>query len=413
MRILAVRGQNLASLAEPFAIDLGADPLAGAGLFAITGETGAGKSTLLDAICLALYGAFPRIEGRGADEEVPDGAGDALRARDPRSILRRGAATCWAEVDFVGVDGHPYRARWAAYRARNKPGGRLQAATRQIDRLGADGTAIETIAEKIGAADARIVELTDLTFEQFRRTVLLAQGDFDAFLRADDRDRADLLEKITGTEIYARLSARAFEKAREAREAVTLLEARRSEIGLLDAETRGERHGHRVALAERLAEARSRSEAARAALAVHARIATAQTLLTEAEAEVAAADAARGDLAEPRDRLERVGRAHSVKPAFTLLAEASADEAQALGALAQVEAQLAEATPALERARGARDATVAALCAVDARITELTPQWEAASKLDVRLEEARREPMTLQPSGCVPVAFVEDIATVT
>jgi exonuclease SbcC len=170
MRILAVRGQNLASLAEPFAIDLGAEPLAGAGLFAITGETGAGKSTLLDAICLALYGRFPRITSLGADEEIPDVAeGEALKARDPRSILRRGTASGWAEVDFVAVDGHPYRARWAAYRARNKPGGRLQPAARQIDRLGDDGAAVETVAEKVGAVDARIVELTDLTFDQLDR----------------------------------------------------------------------------------------------------------------------------------------------------------------------------------------------------------------------------------------------------
>jgi exonuclease SbcC len=203
MRILAVRGQNLASLAEPFAIDLTAEPLAGAGLFAITGETGAGKSTLLDAICLALYGRFPRITSLGSDEEIPDAAeGDALKARDARSILRRGAASGWAEVDFLGVDGRPYRARWSAYRARNKPGGRLQPAGRQIDRLGDDGAPAETVADKTTTADARVVELTDLTFEQFRRTVLLAQGDFDAFLRADDRERADLLEKITGTEIY-------------------------------------------------------------------------------------------------------------------------------------------------------------------------------------------------------------------
>lgn len=56
MRILAIRGENLASLAARFEIDLAAGPLGTTGLFAITGETGAGKSTILDALCLALYG---------------------------------------------------------------------------------------------------------------------------------------------------------------------------------------------------------------------------------------------------------------------------------------------------------------------------------------------------------------------
>jgi exonuclease SbcC len=392
MRILAVRGQNLASLAEPFAIDLRAEPLVGAGLFAITGETGAGKSTLLDAICVALYGRFPRVASLGADETIPDVAeGDALKARDARSILRRGAANGWAEVDFAGVDGHVYRAHWSAYRARNKPGSRLQPAARRIDRLGPDGEPAETVADKIGTADARIVDLTDLTFEQFRRTVLLAQGDFDAFLRADDNERADLLEKITGTEIYAQLSARAFEKAREAREAVAMLEARRREIGLLDVATRAERTAHRAALAERLGEARRRGDAARAGLATHERIAAAETRLVAAEAECIAAEADRAAATEARERIERIARARSLSPAFTLLEDAEKDEAAAVAALAETETQLAEATPAFERAREARDTASAALAAVDARIAELAPEWDAAAKLDVRIEEARRE----------------------
>jgi exonuclease SbcC len=66
MRILAIRGKNLASLAEPFEILLDAGALAQAGLFAITGQTGAGKSTILDALCLALYDKIPRLpDGHG------------------------------------------------------------------------------------------------------------------------------------------------------------------------------------------------------------------------------------------------------------------------------------------------------------------------------------------------------------
>jgi len=66
MRILAIRGKNLASLAEPFEILLNAGPLEQAGLFAITGQTGAGKSTILDALCLALYDEIPRLpSGQG------------------------------------------------------------------------------------------------------------------------------------------------------------------------------------------------------------------------------------------------------------------------------------------------------------------------------------------------------------
>ena len=66
MRILTIRGKNLASLQGEFEVDFTKEPLASAGIFAITGSTGSGKSTILDAICLALYDETPRIN-RAAD----------------------------------------------------------------------------------------------------------------------------------------------------------------------------------------------------------------------------------------------------------------------------------------------------------------------------------------------------------
>ena len=111
MKILAIRLKNLASLAGPFEIDFTAEPLASAGLFAITGPTGAGKSTLLDALCLALFGAVPRLSNTGRDAKVPDADGEVATG-DPRTLLRRGTGEGYAEVDFVGIDGRRYRARW-------------------------------------------------------------------------------------------------------------------------------------------------------------------------------------------------------------------------------------------------------------------------------------------------------------
>ena len=202
MRILAIRGENLASLARPFELDLTAEPLAGAGLFAITGETGSGKSTILDALCLALYGEYPRV-AVGRQEKVPDPSGKELSISDGRAILRRGAASGFAEVDFIVQDGIGYRARWAVARARGKANGRLQDPQRSLKRLDDDSAVAEGITSVLKEVEAR----TDLTFEQFRRTVLLAQGDFDLFLLADERDRAELLEKVTVTEIYGSISA--------------------------------------------------------------------------------------------------------------------------------------------------------------------------------------------------------------
>jgi len=212
MRILAIRGKNLASLADEFEILLNEGALQTVGLFAITGQTGAGKSTILDALCLALYDKMPRL---------PDGIGVAVghkdedenqrvKHNDVRSILRRGASHAYAEVDFVGKDKQAYRARWQVSRARGKAGGKLQAQEILLSHIDS--------GQRLGQGKTSTLEaisnLVDLSFEQFRRSVLLAQGDFAAFLKAKKDERSSLLERITGTELYSELSIAAFERAK-------------------------------------------------------------------------------------------------------------------------------------------------------------------------------------------------------
>ena len=188
MQILSIRGKNIASLAQPFELRLDQAPLATAGLFAITGETGAGKSSLLDAMCLALYGDAPRLATGASSDEVPDPSGDAIKAKDARAILRRGAVQGWAEVRFTAMDGQDYIARWQARRARDKADGKLQNVSRSLARA-ADQ---QVLASQTTAVTEQIVALTGLTYEEFRRTVLLAQGDFDAFLRAAGKAGSNL-----------------------------------------------------------------------------------------------------------------------------------------------------------------------------------------------------------------------------
>lgn len=391
MRILALRGENLASLADPFEIDLTAEPLFGAGLFAITGETGAGKSTLLDAVCLALYGRFPRIVAEGGNEALPDVAGDLLTARDPRSILRRGAALGHAEVDFVGVDGARYRARWQVARARGKAAGRLQKVSRLLHRLAENGEIATTLADKVTEVDDEVRRLTDLTFEQFRRTVLLAQGDFDAFLRSDDRDRADLLEKITGTEIYARLSARTFERTRDRRDAVEALRLRRAEIGLLSEEDRAERLTRRAEIDARRTDLATLAGGHEAAITRSKTIAEAEARLAEAEAAALTATTDHAGAGDERALLEAIGNAHRLAPLLRAVEAAERAEGTAAAGLAACETELAGATARLEASAPLRHAAQQTLEAIEARIRVLQPEWEKAAELDAHISTAAAE----------------------
>ncbi|MCC3247135.1 AAA family ATPase [Methylocystis sp. WRRC1] len=391
MRILAIRGENLASLGERFSIELEQEPLRSAGLFAITGETGAGKSTILDALCLALYDDFPRAGSHNPKERVLDASGDAILAKDPGNILRRGAGRGHAEVDFVARDGLRYRARCDLRRARNKASGALQNRGRSLWRIDEDGAVVATLESGVEPVNRRIVELTDLTFDQFRRTALLAQGDFDAFLRADAKERAELLEKITGAEIYGRLSKRAFDFAREAQQQLATLEQRRADIGVMPEEERAATAEEAERVTEQRAALAAERETTNAALRRHDALAQALAKLAQAESDCAAAAAAyeavgpqRATLADlarveplraPRDDVERAAKA---------FAEKREEAARAL-------AQAHQAQQALDDAQARERAAGEALALIEAEIERLSPIWAQASELDLRIAALAQE----------------------
>ncbi len=190
MKINKLLLKNLHSLRLDVQLDFTQPPLSETGLFAITGDTGAGKSTLLDAITLALYGKLPR------DSEYNE-------------IISYGATSALAEVEFEHNQLF-FRASWSLHRSGGKAEGKIQAPKRRLALWNESAKNFVTIAEKSREVDEKVADLIGLDYERFRRSVLLAQGDFAAFLHAGERERSELLEKITGAEIYSELSKAAF-----------------------------------------------------------------------------------------------------------------------------------------------------------------------------------------------------------
>lgn len=217
MKILSLRLKNLNSLKGEWFIDFTQPPFADNGLFAITGPTGAGKSTLLDAICLALYHQTPRLKKiAGSDND----------------IMTRHTAECLAEVQFE-VKGAVYRSFWSQRRARDKSDGALQAAKVELC-TGAGDILSSQSNDKL----KRIEAITGLNFERFTKSMLLAQGGFAAFLNADANERADLLEQLTGSEIYGQISEAVYQQASQAKRELGELKARADGMALLSAEER-------------------------------------------------------------------------------------------------------------------------------------------------------------------------------
>lgn len=210
---------NIASI-EDAEINFDKSPLDESEVFLITGKTGSGKSTILDAICLALYASTPRMENTAMQGKTFESGDKEVKINDPRQLLRRNMAEGAVTLYFIGSNGIKYKACWSVARAHNKVSGALQAKHWQLENLDS-----QVVLTKDKDITSEIQSAIGLDFKQFCRTTMLAQGEFSKFLNSKDDEKADILEKITGVDIYSRIGIKifniekdkksAFEKARE------------------------------------------------------------------------------------------------------------------------------------------------------------------------------------------------------
>lgn len=409
MKILRISLRNIASLKGNHTVDFSAEPLRTAGLFSITGPTGAGKSTLLDALCLALYEKTPRLNAVRGTVKLNDGA-ETISQKDCANLLTRGTGEGFAEVAFVGVDAGTYTARWSVRRARNRPEGALQntemSLLRGDVRAGTEGVVeqggkktevLPVIAAKIG-----------LSFDQFTRAVLLAQNDFATFLKADDKERAEILQALTGTGQFENISKAVFIRCSSEQRAVAEIEAKLEGRAPMSSELRAQAvslfQQEEVALNELAAKLSTREQHAAwftraAALAESLKLA--ETRLQETRLHRLNAEPQRLKLeqtievsreARPLWETEQRTQSEIVVAEKAVIAAAAAEA----GAKAEFESRKQEweaATVGFDQARAALEATQPVLRQardLDARLVPLADQLARASA-DLKAAQASLE----------------------
>lgn len=379
MKIISLRLKNINSLKGEWKIDFSQEPFVSSGLFAITGATGAGKTTLLDAICLALYHRTPRLnEPSPADK-----------------VMTRHTGECLAEVEFeVKYEGQQkrYRAFWEVRRARGAADGKLQPAKVELAEVGTskedDGSSGDKtsgdkiIADKVKDKDIAIAEITGLDFGRFTKSMLLAQGGFAAFLNANSGERADLLEELTGTEIYGKISEAVFNRFREEERLLSNMREQSKNVDVLDSEDMAALKDKQQQCEENVKQGQIQRSEYQQNLDNLEHLTKAEAQQQTAKENTEAAFKAFEDNKQDLNRLEQSAPANKLRPLFTALKQ-EADEL----------AEIAEAATKLnvKKDRAEKDQLV------------LVPQQAEQKKIVGKLAEENKITSTLITEKVIPL----------
>ena len=383
MRIHTIRLANLNALTGTWEIDLD-HPAYNDNIYALTGPTGAGKTTILDAISLALYGRTPRLAriGKAGNE-----------------IMSRHSGTCHAEITFSTRTGR-YRSHWSQHRARRKAGGELQNPKHEL----ADAESGELLATGLKDVAAAIERLTGMDYQRFTRAMLLAQGDFAAFLRAAPDERAPLLEQITGTEIYSRISIAVHERLRDALEQQRQLATETAGITPLDAATHTALTQESAALQKQLAALATRQQQTAAALARAQNIAELTAELARLDEQHTAHQAALARFAPERERLAAAQSAALLDADYARLDTLRRAQQQNSRALAALDEQAPALARAHETANQALTAASARVHSEKQRLAAAQPRWQQTRAYDHTLRHQREQLATLEQSAAAHTA---------
>lgn len=362
MHLHRIEIENLGSLYGTQTIDFDRD-LQDAPLFLIQGPTGAGKSTILDAVSLALFGQTPRLDDTAAT------ATDDLGDENVRNIMSRGTGASRVHLVFsrASNEGRRYfAAEWRCRRAHGRADGRVQTPERMLRELQAN---FETQPRGLYVDSSKSKEwapvfdeaLDGLTAEDFRRCMLLAQGEFSAFLRADDDARAAILERLTDSQEYRAIGLRAAERKRKAQQSYDELNARLQDAMPPSDEEVANKKRELAQFSDNASKVHNQSEQTREKLQWLARRKELESAHHEANTQLQRSEEA---LTENQERFEALRKHLALQPWFAIDDEIRAWEAEAEtreSELVRLREKQRNAVEELKRARGIRDDEAAKL----------------------------------------------------
>lgn len=365
MKILKIEFCNLNSLKGHWSIDFEHPDYLSESIFAITGPTGSGKSTILDAISLALYGQTPRL---------------GLITKNNNEIMTRHCAECSSELTFETVHGR-YRCSWSQRRAFGKVSGNLLAQKHEI--VNAENG--EILAAKIRDVAAKVEEVSGMDFQRFTRSILLAQGDFAAFLQANEDERAPILEQITGTEIYREISIAVHERSRDEKNLLDKLKAELENIKTLDDDEENVLKTNLTNKSQTLQEMQKELKKNEMILAWQKGIIKLKQDLLELEKQQQEQELAEKEFKPKLEKLERGNRASRLESEYKLLLQRRKDLSNEKIALDKLENELVNDRQKLDKMQEIGKTLADKLLTAEEELEKQEPIIQEVIQLDARL----------------------------
>jgi exonuclease SbcC len=400
MRFHVLETENLNSLygTQRVAFD---EALGESGLFLIHGPMGAGKSTLLDAICLALFGQTPRLGATGAT--TSDGNDEGASDENAVRVMSHGAGTCRATLELSVLDDQGtrvrYRATWSVARARRKPDGKFQAPERALEEWSDGGWRLLVRSTKKSDWTLPFGQvLRGLAFDDFQRSVMLAQFRFREFLDADRSARTKILERMTDTGRFRDIGHAAAAAKSEAEREETALGAALASIALLDGEARAETEAALTAAVAEAARAGTETTRLQRVEAFVTQRLTAEAGHAAAQAEQATALDEQRAAAGVLEALARDDAWAPAREAHRVRVGCESDEARARVALAEAteahqaaDAERAAQEAALGEAANVHTEAAAARATHMPAVLEAEEAWRGVVQAAAGLEAAARD----------------------